>query len=196
MVTKGLDFDNVGIVGILSADHLLQFPDFRASERAFQLMTQVSGRAGRKKKQGKVIIQAFDPSHAVINETLHHDFPAFFSREIKERHTFLYPPFYRLIQITLKHKKPQVLNGAAYSYVKFLKAQLGQQVIGPAVPSIPRVRNYYLMDVMIKMSRSAADIARVKELIVAAGQDLRKKEGYSTVRININVDPYLSLIHI
>jgi len=189
MVTKGLDFDNVGIVGVLSADHLLQFPDFRASERAFQLITQVSGRAGRKKKQGKVIIQTFDVAHPVITEILNNDFPTFFKREIKERHSFFYPPFYRLIQITLKHKKPRTLNEAGYFYAKFLKEKLGTRVVGPAVPSIPRVRTYYLLDVLIKMERNTKDSQRIKQIVMEAGQVLKKKEGYSTVRVNVNVDP-------
>ncbi|MEM6321023.1 MAG: primosomal protein N', partial [Bacteroidota bacterium] len=137
MVTKGLDFDNVGVVGVLSADHLLQFPDFRAAERGFQLMTQVSGRAGRKKKQGRVIIQAFDMEHPVLKEVKENNFIGFFKREIIERKDFLYPPFYKLIQITLKHKKPRTLNEAGYFYVKFLKEKLGNKVIGPAVPTIP-----------------------------------------------------------
>ena len=190
MVTKGLDFDNVGIVGVLSADHLLHFPNFRASERAYQLITQVSGRAGRKKKQGKVIVQSFDVAHPVLREIFTNDFMGFFTREIKERHTFAYPPFYRLIQITLKHKKPQTLNEASYFYVKALKEKLGKSVIGPAIPSIPRVRTLYLLDVMIKLERNTPQMQRVKEIVKQAGQTLRGMKGYSSVRINVNVDPY------
>ncbi len=190
MVTKGLDFDNVAVVGVLSADHLLQFPDFRSSERGFQLITQVSGRAGRKKKRGKVIIQAFDTAHPVLAEVLENDFSVFFKREIAERQAFLYPPFHRLIQITLKHKKPRTLNEAGYFYTKFLREKLGTMVIGPAVPSIPRVRNYYLLDVLIKTSRNASQIQSAKTVVLEANQMLRQKDGYTTVRINVNVDPY------
>lgn len=190
MVTKGLDFDNVGVVGVLSADHLLQFPDFRASERGYQLMTQVSGRAGRKKKQGLVIIQGFDIEHPVLTEVVNNDFKGFFRREIIEREDFMYPPFYRLIQITLKHKKPQTVNEAGYFYVKFLKEKLGNMVIGPAIPSIPRVRNYYLLDVMIKLGRNSQQIQQVKNTVLAANQMLGQKEGYTSVRINVDVDPY------
>lgn len=190
MVTKGLDFDNVAVVGVLSADHLLQFPDFRASERGFQLLTQVSGRAGRKKKRGKVIIQAYDVEHAVLKEVLNNDFPTFFKREISERHDFLYPPFYRLIHITLKHKKPRTLNEAGYFYVKFLKEKLGTMVIGPAIPSIPRVRGYYLIDVMIKLGRNTKQIQFAKEVVLQSNLLLQQKEGYSSVRVNVNVDPY------
>ena len=190
MVTKGLDFDNLAVVGVLSADHLLQFPDFRSSERGFQLITQVSGRAGRKKKRGKVIIQAFDTAHPVLKEVLKNDFQAFFKRELAERQAFLYPPFYRLIQITLKHKKPRTLNEAAYFYTKFLKEKLGSMVIGPAIPNIPRVRSYYLLDVMIKMGRNASQIQTAKAIVLEANQMLQQKDGYTTVRINVNVDPY------
>jgi len=190
MVTKGLDFDNVGVVGVLSADHLLQFPNFRSSERGFQLITQVSGRAGRKQKRGKVVIQTFDVGHPVIQEVLKNNFKGFFKREIKERHTFAYPPFFRLIQITLQHKKPRTLNEASYFFVKYLKEKLGQQVIGPAIPGVPRVRSYYLLDVMIKMPRNATNANRIKQLIVEAKDHVRSKEGYSTIRIKVNVDPY------
>ncbi len=190
MVTKGLDFDNVGVVGVLSADHLLQFPNFRSTERAFQLITQVSGRAGRKQKRGKVVIQTFDTAHPVIQEILKDNFKGFFSREIKERHTFAYPPFFRLIQITLQHKKPRTLNEASYFFVKYLKEKLGQQVIGPAIPGIPRVRSYYLLDVLIKMPRNTANANRVKQSIQEAKDHVRSKEGYSTIRIKVNVDPY------
>ena len=190
MVTKGLDFDNVGVVGVLSADHLLQFPDFRASERGFQLMTQVSGRAGRKKKQGRVIIQAYDIEHPVLREVIDNNYPGFFKREILERKDFFYPPFYRLIQITLKHKIPRTLNEAGYFYVKFLKEKLGNLVIGPAVPSIPRVRGSYLLDVLIKLGKNNQQIKMAKQAVLEAGQKLAQKEGYSSVRINVDVDPY------
>ncbi len=190
MVTKGLDFDNVGLVGVLSADHLFYFPDFRASERGFQLITQVSGRAGRKHKRGKVIIQAFNTSHPVLKEVLQNDFQHFFEREIEERKTFLYPPFCRLIKITLKHKKPDILNEAAKVFSKALKKSLGDRVIGPAVPGIPRVRTYFLMDLLLKMERNSEKIAFAKSAILEAIQTTHSVQGFSMVRININVDPY------
>lgn len=190
MVTKGLDFDNVGIVGVLSADQLTQFPDFRASERAFQLMTQVSGRAGRKKKQGKVIIQAFNPSHPVLREVFDNDFAAFFTRESMERKSFQYPPYHRLIKITLKHKKPQTLNDATKIYTNLLKSKMGSWVIGPAIPYVSRVRTFYLMDFMIKLDRDARKIAFAKKTIWDAMLELKGMRGMSGVRVNIDVDPY------
>ena len=150
----------------------------------------MSGRAGRKKKRGKVIVQTFDTGHPVIQEVLKDDFKGFFQREIKERHTFAYPPFFRIIQITLKHRKPRTLNEASYFYAKFLKEKLGSKVVGPAIPLIPRVRTYYLLDVLIKMPRNTNEAQRIKQIIRTAGENLKRKEGYSTVRISVNVDPY------
>ncbi len=190
MVTKGLDFENVGIVGILSADQILQFPDFRAGERGYQLMTQVSGRAGRKNKQGKVLIQAFNLGHPVLKEVLNNDFTGFYRREIMERQTFKYPPFFRLIKITLKHKKPEVLNEGTKVYSRFLKQHLGSWVIGPAIPYISRVRSYYLMDFLIKLERDAKKIAYAKKVILEGVHHMQSTGGFSGVRANVDVDPY------
>ncbi|PHN03810.1 replication restart helicase PriA [Flavilitoribacter nigricans] len=190
MVTKGLDFENVGIVGVLSADQLLQFPDFRASERAFQLMVQVSGRAGRKHKRGKVIIQAFNTASPVLKEVFQNDFPTFINRELRERNDFLYPPFVRLIRITLKHKKPELLNDAAKLYAKLLKTALGSWVIGPAVPYISRVRGYYLLDFLIKLERDAKKIRFAKDTVLNSIDEMQRAEGFSGVRVNVDVDPF------
>ena len=190
MVTKGLDFENVGIVGVLSADQLLQFPDFRASERAFQLMLQVSGRAGRKHKRGKVIIQAMNTASPVLGEVLRNDFFSFFQREIQERHEFQYPPFTRLIRITLKHKKPEILNDGAKIFAKTIKSQLGEWVIGPAVPYVGRVRGYFLLDFLIKLPRDSQKIRYAKDTLLEAIQALHTSEGYTTIRANVDVDPY------
>lgn len=190
MVTKGLDFERVGVVGVLSADQLLQYPDFRASERAFQLILQVSGRAGRKHKQGKVLIQAFNTTSPVLGEVLKRDYSAFIARELQERQSFHYPPYYRLIKLTLKHKKPQVLNDGGRIYEQVLKKQLGEWVIGPAVPYISRVRTYYLLDFMIKLPKDAKKLAFAKSVILEANEKLKKSKGLSGVRVAIDVDPY------
>lgn len=190
MVTKGLDFERVGVVGVLSADQLLQFPDLRAAERAFQLMLQVAGRAGRKRRQGRVIIQAFNTTHPVIKEVLEADYSAFYQRELEERRQFVYPPFIRLIRITLKHKKPQVVNDAMRLYAHWLKQQLGESVLGPAVPYVGRVRNYYLLDVLIKIPHDPQRLRFVKAQIHASTAQLKQTQGYSNVRVSIDVDPY------
>ncbi len=189
MVTKGLDFDNVGIVGILSADHLFQFPDFRATERSFQLMTQVSGRAGRKHKRGKVIIQAFNIAHPVLREVIENDYPAFFTRETTERHEFSYPPYFRLIKITLKHRNPQLLNEAAKDFSKNIKSRLGHQVIGPAVPTIPRVRGQFILDFLIKMEKNTKNNVSIKKFVKESINLTKTSKGFSTIRFNVDVDP-------
>jgi len=190
MVTKGLDFERVGVVGILSADQLLQFPDFRSAERGFQLMLQVAGRAGRKHRQGKVIIQAFNTAHPVIAEVLAGDYAAFFRREIQERHQFAYPPFHRLIRITLKHKNPKTVNDAMQLYAHWLKQALGEWVLGPAVPYVGRVRNYYLLDLLVKLEQAPDKIKFAKQHIRAATDKIHLTQGYSNVRVSIDVDPY------
>ncbi|MBK8562275.1 MAG: primosomal protein N' [Saprospiraceae bacterium] len=189
MVTKGLDFENVSVVGVISADQLLQFPDFRSGERGFQLITQVAGRAGRRGKRGKVIVQAMNPAHPVIREVIDSDFQAFYEREIMERKAFEYPPFTRLINITLKHKKPDVLNRGAKIFAQVLRAKLGKRMLGPTVPPVSRVREYYLLDIMIKMERNPAIWKATKELVWEATRVMQQEEGFSTVRVNVDVDP-------
>ena len=174
---------------VISADQLLQFPDFRSGERGFQLITQVAGRAGRKGKRGKVLVQAMNVAHPVLREVLDHDFQAFFKREIMERKSFGYPPFTRLIKITLKHKKPDVLNRGAKAFVKVLKQKLGNRVLGPSVPSVGRVRGQFLLDILIKMEINPKLWKLSKELIGEATQVMQQGEGFSTVRVNVDVDP-------
>lgn len=190
MVTKGLDFDNVGLVGVLSADNLLFFPDFRANERAFQLLTQVSGRSGRRSKRGKVVIQAFNTVHPVLKEVVEYDFSSFYEREEQERINFRYPPFTRLIKITLKHKKSQFVYQAARIYVDLLRENLGGRVLGPAAPGIARVRNYYLMDVVVKLERKRDLIEKAKQWMLDAAVDVKGRKGLTQTRINVDVDPY------
>jgi primosomal protein N' (replication factor Y) len=190
MVTKGLDFDNVKLVGVINADQLWSFPDFRSSERAFQLIAQVSGRAGRKNEQGKVVVQARNLTHPILKDVMEHDFHGFFNREIMERKAFEYPPYSRLITITLKHKKPDTLNYGAKIFAGFLKDKLGKRVKGPAVPFVGRIRGYYLLDVLLKVEPKANVLKAAKEAILEAGSKMHKERGYSTIRINVDVDPY------
>ena len=189
MVTKGLDFENVSIVGVLSADSLLQFPDFRSGERGFHLITQVAGRAGRKNKRGKVLVQAMNTSHPVLQEIMDNDFSSFFEREIMERRAFLYPPFTRLIKVTLKHKKPDVVNRGGQAFVKVLQKKLDKRVLGPSVPPVGRVRGQYLLDILIKMERNPQLWKLAKDTIADATYHMQKEAGFSTVRVNTDVDP-------
>lgn len=190
MVTKGLDFDNVSVVGILSADHLLNFPDFRASERAFQLMVQVSGRAGRRKKRGKVIIQTRDMNYSVLKYILNNDYVSFFHQELAERKQYIYPPFVRMIRLTVKHKNKEKLNQAAFVLAKYLKEGLGEKVMGPNVPLVSRVRSYYLRHILIKLEKSAKALANYKSFIKQTIKNLQSDVKHRSVIVQIDVDPY------
>jgi primosomal protein N' (replication factor Y) len=190
MVTKGLDFDNVGLVGVLNADQMLHFPDFRATERAFQLLLQVSGRAGRKEKKGKVLIQAYSLEHPVLKEVQKSDFQAFYNRELKERIDFAYPPLQRLIKIQLKHKKSDVADRAAKFFGDCLRHKLGKRILGPAIPAISRIRTYYLRDIMIKIAKNSDQLEYIKQFIVDIQNHLKAQKGFSNVRVITDVDPY------
>ncbi len=189
MVTKGLDFEHVGLVGIISADQLLGFPDFRAAERGFQLMVQVAGRAGRKEKRGKVLIQAANTSHPVLQHVLKQDFEGFYRQELAERRDFFYPPFSRLLRITLRHRKAQRVNEAARWFEARLKPVFGQRMAGPAAPHIGRVRGQYLIQMLIKMEPKPAAIARYKRWLREVGDFVRKQPGLSGLQIIYEVDP-------
>ncbi|MBL7825990.1 MAG: primosomal protein N' [Saprospiraceae bacterium] len=189
MVTKGLDFENVGFVGVLGADALTKFPDFRAGERAFQLMTQVAGRAGRKNKQGQVMIQAFDPQHPVVQEVLQNNFEGFINRELLERKEFKYPPFYRLIHLELRHKNPQTVNAAAALFAKLLREKLGERVLGPVIPNIAKIRGYFGQDIMLKLEKSAPLLGHTKALLKHTSEIVTGKPGFSQVIVSIDVDP-------
>lgn len=189
MVTKGLDFDNVGVVGVINADQHLRQPDFRAAERAFQLITQVSGRAGRKSGSGKVVIQTYEVGHPVLKEILRGDYDAFYRREIQERRDFRYPPFVRLIQITLKHRKNEKLQQAVPLFTQYLKQRLGDQVYGPALPPIPRLRDYYLMEWTLKLEKNATRLAYAKQVLLEADAYIQSQPGLSSLRVVIDVDP-------
>jgi primosomal protein N' (replication factor Y) len=165
MVVKGLDFDHVSLVGILDADGLLSFADFRVNERAFQLMEQVSGRAGRKHAQGKVLIQAMNVKHPVLELVQQHDYEKFYGYEIENRREFFYPPFSRIVMLTLKHKDKNIVTEAAQKLVSFLSRDLRELVVGPAAPVIARVRNQYLMEIMIKLPKEPGMSINYKKVI-------------------------------
>ena len=188
MVTKGLDFDNVQIVGILSADNMLSFPDFRAHERGFQMMEQVSGRAGRKNKRGTVIIQTWQPDHPVIFQVVHHDFEGMIRDQLAERSRYHYPPFYRLINIKLKHARYEILNEAASSLAKEMRTVFGNRVYGPEYPMVARIKNKYIKQILLKIPRNAPLVAEKQKLreILRRFQTLTP---YKSVRLQVDVDP-------
>lgn len=188
MVTKGLDFDNVSVVGIVSADNLIFFPDFRAFEHAFQQMTQVSGRAGRHKHRGKVIIQTFNPYHQAIRNVIDGDYQAMYNSQITERRVFRYPPFYRLIDITLKHRNSDFLNEVAARYASQLRAVFSTRVIGPEYPSVSRIRGLYLKKILLRFERTEP-ISEAKQIILDIAEKLKADKSCSSIQIHFDVDP-------
>ncbi|HNY02179.1 MAG TPA: primosomal protein N' [Bacteroidales bacterium] len=188
MVTKGLDFDHVSLVGILNADNMLSYPDFRSAERSFQLMAQVSGRSGRKNRQGRVIIQTGNPEHPVIRNVVAHDYQSMYRRELAERMKFGYPPFTRLILLKLKHKDAAVLNKGADELARGLKAVFGRRVLGPEYPVVSRIMNYHIKHILLKAER-AFPVAAFKEKLVDVIGTFREKEAFRQIRVIMDVDP-------
>ena len=188
MVSKGLDFDHVGLVGVLQADDLLHYPDFRAYERCFQLLTQVSGRSGRKNERGKVILQTFDPYHWVIKKVMEYDFKSLYKQELADRKLFKYPPYYKLIKLLLLHKNSSYLLAGANSLGKVLKKRLGDRVLGPEFTIIPRINNYYNQQILLKVENSLS-LSKVKEYVQLSINHWSKVEGSKSIRVKIDVDP-------
>jgi len=189
MVTKGLDFDNVGLVGVLNADSMLNFPDFRAFERSYQLMAQVSGRAGRKNKRGKVIIQTNAPTHSIILDVISNNYRHMYDNELLERKNFNYPPFYRLIEITLKHKEVQRVNEAGEWLAKALRGKFGKRVLGPVFPPVARVKNRYLKTIMLKIEKEAS-ISTCKDMLNETITDFKIEKIFKSVVLQIDVDTF------
>lgn len=188
MVSKGLDFENVNLVGILDADMLLNRSDFRAFERSFQLMTQVAGRAGRRKKRGKVIIQTGDPDHWVIQKVMEHDYVGFYNSEIMERKNYFYPPYYKIVELTLKHKDENKLNLAANELATSMKSLFKERVLGPEYPVVRRIHNMYLKRITLKIERSAND-KKVKLRLQEMIDQFYASPANKSVRVVVNVDP-------
>jgi len=188
MVVKGLDFENVSLVGILDADGLLSFADFRANERAFQLMEQVSGRAGRKHAQGKVIIQAMNVQHPVLHLVQQHDFEKFYGYEIANRKEFFYPPFSRVIMLTLKHKDKNTVDAAAEKLVHLLQQDLKPYVVGPAAPMVGRKRNLYIMEIMLKLPKEPGMSKIYRKVIRNHINILQSEKSFKGVSVLADVD--------
>jgi primosomal protein N' (replication factor Y) len=188
MVVKGLDFDKVSLVGILDADGLLSFADFRVNERAFQLMEQVSGRAGRKGKQGTVVIQATNVKHPVLQLVQQHDYKTFYQMEIENRKEFFYPPYSRVVLLTLKHKDKTVVENAADKLAALLRQDLGEYIVGPAAPVINRIRNQYLMEILIKLPKEHGMSGTYKKVIRNHINLLGSEKNYKAVIVMVDVD--------
>lgn len=189
MVVKGLDFDHVNLVGILDADGLLSFADFRVNERAFQLMEQVSGRAGRKEKQGRVILQTTNPKHPVLDFVLRHDYKGFYDFEMGARKQFHYPPYSRLLLITFKHKLKEKAESAAHFVANNLSKVLGQYIIGPAEPVVNRVKTLYLVEILLKLPKEGNVNAYARQLLHQQMAILQNDKAFRSVIIQPNADP-------
>ena len=188
MVTKGLDFERVSLVGILNADNMLNFPDFRSHERAFQLMAQVSGRAGRKNKRGTVVLQTSSPEHPVIGQVLRNDYAAMFSTQCTERGQFGYPPYTRLIEITLRHRDVKTTERAAQELAAEFRKVFGKRVFGPNIPPVSRIQNLYIKNILLKIE-TASSTEKAKEILKQITGQLLTREPYKSLKISVDVDP-------
>ena len=188
MVTKGLDFGNVRLAAVLNADNMLNFPDFRAFERSYQLITQVSGRAGRAGERGIVMIQSSNPRHPILQYVLTNDYIGMYDSQIAERKNFSYPPFYRLIRLTLKHKSREVVHLASKELADYLVQIFGRRVLGPQTPVISRIQNYYLENILLKIEKQAS-IQKAKTMLVEAISNIRQLPAYKSLQVVADVDP-------
>jgi primosomal protein N' (replication factor Y) len=188
MITKGLDFEHVRVVGILNADNLLNFPDFRSHERSYQLMAQVSGRAGRRHKQGKVIIQTSQPDHFIIQKVVANDYEGMYNRQIVERKEFKYPPFYRMIRITLKHKDFAELDRIAQESAEALRSRFGNRLLGPEYPAVGRIKLMYMKQMWLKLEREIS-VTTAKRQMQQMLESVKARDKNKMVQIVVDVDP-------
>ncbi|MEP7280021.1 MAG: primosomal protein N', partial [Bacteroidota bacterium] len=189
MVVKGLDFENVELVGILDADAILGFTDFRVNERGFQMMEQVSGRAGRKNRQGRVLVQARNPAHPVLLKVQQHDYKNFFLEEIEVRKQFFYPPFSRIINILFRHRDASIVQAATVFFAAQLKPYLSNYMIGPAQPVVNKVRNLFLMELMLKLPKDGTTIQQAKQLIYTSTALMHADKRFRSVQVVPDIDP-------
>ncbi len=190
MVTKGLDFGHVSLVGVFNADRMIHFPDFRSYERAYQLITQVSGRAGRSDKPGTVVIQTSTPDHPLLNTIIKNNYDEFYSNQIEDRHQHNYPPFTRLIEITVKHTDKKICQATATFLCDTLRNRVqGVSILGPGEPMISKIRNQFLMSILIKIPRGSGELVHHKKIIQQSIGELLKEKEHRSVRIVLDVDP-------
>lgn len=189
MLTKGLDFRNVKLVGILNADNMLNFPDFRAHERSFQLMLQVSGRAGRTDKRGKVLIQTYNPYHRILQQVSMNNYTDMYKEQMDERNNYKYPPLFRLIKITLKHKDYNKVSVGADWFAKSLRQTFKSNVLGPEFPPVSRIRNQYLINILVKIPPQQS-LPKTKEVISKINNSFMSVKDFRPIRVIVNVDNY------
>lgn len=188
IITKGLDFENVSLVGVLGTDTMLHYPDFRSNERAFQILTQVSGRAGRKGKQGKVLIQTYETGNPLLQNVVSRDYWQMYDAEIKERQMMNFPPFCKIIKITLQHKDKTLLETKSMEYTRQLRKIFGGRLFGPQTPVIEKIRNYYAKEIWIKIEKKLS-YQLAKQKLREYNEEFLVKRENCTIRISIDVDP-------
>ena len=188
MVSKGLDFDHVSVVGILNADTMMNYPDFRAYERAFQLMAQVAGRAGRKNKRGRVVLQTKSIDHPIIPQVMHNDFEGMVVGQLAERQLFRYPPYYRLVYVYLKHRNEQLLDVMAQTMTAKLRAVFGARVLGPDKPPVARIQTLFIRKIVLKIETNAP-MARARQLLVQVQQEMVAEDRFKSLIVYYDVDP-------
>ena len=188
MVTKGLDFERVRVVGVLNADSILNYPDFRSNERAFNMIEQVAGRAGRKNEVGEVYVQTTDPNNQIIEKVKTHDYEGYYDEQIDERQRFAYPPFTKIVNIYLKHKDERMVNSLAVNYVLELRKIFGNRVLGPEKPIVGRVANYYIQSIMLKMEANAS-MRKVKDLLRTVYERVSIDKNLRSAILYYDVDP-------
>jgi primosomal protein N' (replication factor Y) len=189
MLTKGLDFRNVKLVGIMNADNMLNFPDFRAHERSFQLMLQVSGRAGRTEERGKVLIQTYNPYHNILQQVSTNDYDTMYNEQMNERYNFKYPPVYKQIKVTLKHKDYNRVESGAQWYAKSLRQIFKEHVLGPESPPIGRIRNQFYKNILIKIPKEQS-LKKTKEAIIKINNSFLSIKDFRSVKVILNVDNF------
>ncbi|MDU8886389.1 primosomal protein N' [Yeosuana sp. MJ-SS3] len=189
MLTKGLDFNNVKLVGVMNADNMLNFPDFRALERSFQLILQVAGRAGRLDKRGKVLIQTYNPYHKILQQVSTNDYVAMYNEQMDERYNYKYPPIYKLIKITLKHKDYNKVNIASSWLTKSLRQVFHDFVLGPEFPPVSRIRNQYHKNILIKIPQKQS-LKKTKEAIIKINNSFFSIKDFRAVKVILNVDNF------
>lgn len=189
MVTKGLDFDHVNLVGVYDIDRLIHYPDFRSHEKSFQMITQVSGRSGRKHEKGKVLIQTSDPEHPVLKEVLKDDPFPFYQNELDEREAMKYPPYFRLIKIVLRDRDKKLVSDAVNRLHLMLQKDLGNRVLNPVEPLIGKIRNYYLQELFIRVERENRNLKAIKEYAKACRDTLLALPAFKSLVIHFDVDP-------
>lgn len=189
MLAKGLDFRNIGLVGVMNADNLLNFPDFRAHERSFQLLQQVAGRAGRTEKRGKVLIQTYNPYHTILQQLSVNDYEGMYKDEAEQRYQYKYPPYYRTIKITLRDRNYNKMQKSAVWFAALLQTKLKEHVLGPEAPPVGRIRNLFITNLLVKIPRQQS-VAKTKIFIEKAVRSFNSVKEFSTVKLSIDVDNY------